>query len=717
MKCGRTLLLILAFLFSLSPVIAQKHYDNDSLTKVFTNKTLPDSSRLGAIYWLAWQTSFFDPDSALVLAGLELKLAQEKKSTRYEADAYNTMGVSCINKGDLKNALVYNLKALEIRKKGTDTKSLSASLNNIGIIYYQQGDYLRSLDYFQQSLKLKEKNGDMAGVAAAYSNIAKIYTKEGLDQKSLDYYLASLRIRDSLHDERGMENSYEGLASYYGNHNDNAKMKEYTMKAIFLDRKLNHKKSLANNLSNLGMTFERMNEPDSAQKYYYDALQLRLDINDSEGLGDSYNCIGDFLVSRKNYPEALRFCSKGLEIGNAIGFPEIQKDGCNCLTRAYDSIHDYKNALKYLRQSIIIEDSLGNLEKSKSISRKVFQYEYEKQKLADSLRVAKENEERDLENQHTVRQQKTYTIAGAVAFLLMVIIAIVLFRGYRQKQKNNEALEIKNKIITEQKQEVEMQKVIVDEKNKEVLDSITYAQRLQQAILPSEKTWHSYFPESFIFYRPKDIVAGDFYWVEKSGDRILFTAADCTGHGVPGALVSVVCSNALNRAVKEFGLTDPGKILDKVTQLVLETFEKSESEVSDGMDISLCCLDKKTNVLYWAGANNPLWVVSHKEGKENFIELKPDKQPIGQFDDRHPFNTQQVVLEKDSFICLFTDGFADQFGGPLGKKFKYKSLHELILRSSRLPSKEQLKLISKTFDDWKGELGQVDDVCVIGIKI
>jgi serine phosphatase RsbU (regulator of sigma subunit) len=216
-----------------------------------------------------------------------------------------------------------------------------------------------------------------------------------------------------------------------------------------------------------------------------------------------------------------------------------------------------------------------------------------------------------------------------------------------------------------------------------------------------------------VLYKPKDIVAGDFYWMEEINDCVLIAAADCTGHGVPGAMVSVVCSNALNRAVKEFHLSDTGAILDKVTDLVLETFEKSVSEVKDGMDISLVSINKLSKKIQWSGANNPLWYFDNGELKE----ITADKQPIGKTDNRKPFTAHTFVCKPNTTLYLFTDGYADQFGGPKGKKFKYKPLQELLSENHKKEPQSQQTILNTAFDNWKGELEQVDDVCIIGIKL
>ncbi|HTA83292.1 MAG TPA: SpoIIE family protein phosphatase [Bacteroidia bacterium] len=269
-------------------------------------------------------------------------------------------------------------------------------------------------------------------------------------------------------------------------------------------------------------------------------------------------------------------------------------------------------------------------------------------------------------------------------------------------------------IISERTAEVVKQKEVIEMKNKDITDSINYAKRIQEAILPTRERFKSVLPQSFILFKPKDIVSGDFYWMSEKNDIIFVAAGDCTGHGVPGAMVSVVCSNALNRAVKEFGIIEPGRILDKVRDLVIETFEKSEKEdIKDGMDISLCTINTRTKEIQWSGANNPLWYIKDNEIKE----ITADKQPIGNSDNPRPFTTHTIKLDKGDEIYLFTDGYADQFGGPKGKKFKYKQLEEKVLEGRSLDMNMQRNNLNITFENWKGNLEQIDDVLIIGIRV
>lgn len=276
----------------------------------------------------------------------------------------------------------------------------------------------------------------------------------------------------------------------------------------------------------------------------------------------------------------------------------------------------------------------------------------------------------------------------------------------------NENLEHK---VVERTKDLQLQKEIVEEKNKEIVDSINYAQRLQNAILPPMEKVKTALPQSFILFKPKDIVSGDFYWMTEKDGKVLIAAVDCTGHGVPGAMVSVVGANSLDRCVNEFGLTTPAEIMDKLTDLVVETFDThSGDEVKDGMDMSLCAIDVKKKTLTYAGANNPLWVVKHSTIE--LEEIKANKQPIGQFSHRQPFVNHEVKLDEGDCVYLFSDGYPDQFGGPKGKKLKYSTFKTMLVGLHERSMIEQKSALDTEFEKWKGDLEQIDDVCVIGVR-
>jgi serine phosphatase RsbU (regulator of sigma subunit) len=251
------------------------------------------------------------------------------------------------------------------------------------------------------------------------------------------------------------------------------------------------------------------------------------------------------------------------------------------------------------------------------------------------------------------------------------------------------------------------------EKNKEITDSINYAQKIQEAILPSLSLFKSRLPDSFVLYLPKDIVAGDFYFLEYFNKRLFLAVADCTGHGVPGAMLSVVCSNSLNRSVKEFGLPAPGPILDKTRDIVIENLTSSEREVQDGMDISFCVMESEHLNLEWSGANNPLWIVRNGE----LLEFKGDKQPVGRHHKTTAFTTHHIPLQSGDTFYLFTDGFQDQFGGEKEKKYSARRLKQKLRDIQSQTMEEQMTSLKEEFEQWRGYYEQIDDVCIIGVRV
>lgn len=294
---------------------------------------------------------------------------------------------------------------------------------------------------------------------------------------------------------------------------------------------------------------------------------------------------------------------------------------------------------------------------------------------------------------------------------ILISVAVILIIGAVLLVSLQSVLK-KDKIA---KKELVHSKLVIEEKQRELLESITYAKRIQEAILPPRRIVERFLPDSFTLYKPKDIVAGDFYWVEPSidGKKVLFAAADCTGHGVPGALVSVVCHNALNRAAREFKETDPGKLLDKAREIVIDTFEKSDEQVKDGMDIALCSLEG--NTLQYAGAHNPLWII--RKDSDSIEEIKACKQPIGDFHQLTPYQTHEVQLHSGDTLYIFSDGFVDQFGGLKGKKLKTANFKKFLLSIQQETMAAQRKTVNDFFENWRGDLEQLDDVCVLGVRV
>ncbi|MEW6469484.1 MAG: SpoIIE family protein phosphatase [Bacteroidota bacterium] len=343
-------------------------------------------------------------------------------------------------------------------------------------------------------------------------------------------------------------------------------------------------------------------------------------------------------------------------------------------------------------------DSVLSRERSRQIVEMSTKYETEKKEQENKL-LKSEGE-----------RQRVVNIAITSGLVLCAALAFFIFRGYRQKQKANRELGEKNVLI-------EQQKRVVEEKNKDITDSIRYAKRLQSAILKPENNLAMCFEENFVLFKPKDIVSGDFYWFEKFGKRSLVAAADCTGHGVPGAFMSIIGCNLLSQAVNEYAITQPAAILNSVNKGLSKVLQQRSDEpsVKDGMDIALCAFDPEKMTIEFAGAYNPLWIVRNGQ----VIELKADKFPVGAFVGKEVrlFTNQEVQVQKGDMVYMFSDGYADQFGGPQGKKFKYSRMRQMLTDNCKKPMKEQREVFNRVIEDWKDQLEQIDDILLIGVKI
>ncbi len=622
----------------------------------------------------------------------------------------------------------YCLKALKIQKdtNSVENKKIWARINdNIGISKAIRGNYEESINYFFNSLNVRVRIKDMEGVATSYNNIGNIYKATERKDDALKYYLKSYEIFKGLNDEKLLSMALNNIATIYAAQEKYDKALNYYRQAEAIKIKLNDTKGLIYSYNNYAVIYDLMNELDSALFYNEKAEKLLIKDENYDNLLSVMAVRAKIYTKQKKYDVAEELLLRCIDLA-------IEKNYPNRLMMAYGYFIDlciekenYKDAYKYSKLHTEVKDSLYNIQYEKEIANLNVKYESEQQKQQILLQ------------QEQLRKEKIIRYAVAIGALIIFLLASLIYARYRVKSKLNKKLNEKNEII--------------EKKNKEITDSIQYAKRIQSAILPPNKLVKEYLPESFILYKPKDIVAGDFYWMEHKNGKVLFAACDCTGHGVPGAMVSVICNNALNRSVREHGLTNPEEILNKTREIVVQEFEKSDEEVKDGMDIALCSLEfTRQNgfvglgnglevascELKYAGANNPLWIIrnchsepvegrttenifrlAQHDNKYELVEITANKQPIGKFDNPEPYTTHTFELQKGDSIYIFSDGYADQFGGEKGKKFKAKAFKNLLLNIQEKSMEEQRILIDETFENWKGNIDQVDDVCIIGVRV
>jgi serine phosphatase RsbU (regulator of sigma subunit) len=383
------------------------------------------------------------------------------------------------------------------------------------------------------------------------------------------------------------------------------------------------------------------------------------------------------------------------------------------LSELFRNQKKFKNAHEWLRLHAAYKDSVLNENTNKQILELEAKFENEKNARELALKNLL------LENSYQeIRQKKNNLILVFISLTVLFLgLSFFAFRQFYQKKKFNALLLKQNEEILQKSAELEQTKLI-EQKNKDVTDSIKYARHIQNGIMPPEDLLHATLGEHFILYLPKDIVSGDFYWIKSMPDQsVWFSVVDCTGHGVPGAFMSVLAHAAMNSVISKFNPSKPGIFLNFLSDTIKETFRHStfDSDIQDGMDLSLCQLDRKQMKLNFAGAKNPVVVVR----KGQLIEIRGDKQYLSGKSEQicTPFATHEVALEKGDWIYLFSDGYADQFGGPKGKKFKYSNLKNMLNENAGLSAYRQKEKLSSILHNWKGELEQIDDILVMGIKV
>ena len=577
------------------------------------------------------------------------------------------------------------------------------SLNILGTICIEAGKNEDGQSYLYQCLAIAEQMNDSLMMYNALSNLGSCYNTLKFYRKAIDHYNRGIDCNRTP----VTESYYHlNLGIIYYSLGDYDSSQYHNYKSIALADELEIPLNLANTKTTMAEVYYSQEKYDSSILYFSDALWIYEELNVLNRKANVQSRIGDVYYTIGDHKKSLEYCLKAKEVLKEVNSYSFNYDCYYCLYNNYKYLGQTQKALESHELLKAYGDSLELERNIDAMLDAQYQYDFEKKRIEDSLNVTNKEQIKQAKLEANIEQKETQQLYLYAGLILLSAIGILIFRGYRRKQKDNQ-------IIAEQKKEVENQRDIIEEKQEEIIDSINYAKRIQDAILPPDLNIQKHLPNSFIIYQPKDVVSGDFYWFEEKNGAIYIAAADCTGHGVPGAMVSVVCSNSLNRAVNEFDLQDPGKILDKTRELVIDTFSKNDSNVRDGMDIALCKIEK--NELSYAGAHNPLWII--RKGNSTIEETKATKQPVGLIENPVEFETHKFRIESGDTFYIFSDGFADQFGGPKGKKFKSSQFKTLISSIAGKNMEEQKSTLISEFEIWKGDFEQLDDVCVIGVRI
>ncbi len=667
-----------------------------------------------------------NPQEAQKIAQEEIK--NSKANTKEKVDGMNDLGNAYYYLDEYDEGLKILKQSALLAQDINYPKGTGESFVISGNIHFLTGQYAQAIQFYTDGLQAFKEIDYREGMAQCYNGIGTVQYEEEDYEKALDFFKTALKYGGTI----TKSDSYVNMARIFLKLEAYSESKMYAEKAYKIGLTTEDLYVQSYCLDILGEVHLNISKFELSKKYFLQSLDLKTQLEDGQGTARTKYFLG---VNYKNTGEidtAMIYLNEAYEEAEEIGANEELKSIFEELAKVYAIKKDYNKAFEFQTKYIQLSEGMDN----EKATKKIAELELAMTKKNQNEKLAAIEKER--ENRRKLN--RTIFISGIIVLVLLVLFSVSVYKRYRQKKSNQERLEAQNEVIQGQK--------------KEILDSIHYANRIQTAILPSTKLIDKYF-ENFILYKPKDIIGGDFYWMEESENQVFFAVADCTGHGIPGALVSVVCINALNRCIREFKLEKPADILNKTTELVIEQFQKNNQEIKDGMDISLITVQKlDRTTIQWAGAHNPFWLVrSVTEGNllannrvlepnisdngYNLFEIKADKQPIGSFIEAKDFTNWEIKLTKNDTIYLNTDGFADQFGGdtkhPGGKKLMAKNLKLKLLNIQHLPIHDSSEDLSNTniavetsgqkeqlnnlFENHKGEQAQVDDVCISGLRL
>jgi tetratricopeptide (TPR) repeat protein len=696
---------------------------------------------------------------------LALTFSRKNKIPKEEASALFYIGQSYRKKKDIKKAIEYYNLSLVVYEKLNDVEKIDKINYSLGFINNESGNYKEAIDYYEKALKYRLIKGNKDNIAILYNNIGNVLLKWGKYEdainnyinalktfekigaqdkmascynnigaayenltrginyqqnkvnydKSLEYLNKALKIWETLGVQQEIANSFNNIGNVYAKliyENICSKLgadwestfrtsdlqyisKEYTpvidyyRKSLSIREKNSDKQGIAISLSNLGKIYSKLRNYTQALAFLDRALVINKELNNQSEVSYTLWGIGRIFYMQKKYKEALVLLNEGLEIARSNNMGHI-KDIYLTMSDVYFASGSYKESLETYKHFVEIQDSLVNENNMKQIKEIDTKYDTEGKKLQIQL----------LDIQVEQRNKTIYFfIAGMLGVL---VITFLLIKQNKVRRKTNLELADKNSLITEQK--------------KEITDSIHYASRIQKAIMPDLELISHLLSDYFIYFKPRDIVSGDFYWTAEKNGKIIVAAADCTGHGVPGAFMSMLGLNMLNTIISESENLKVDEILNKLRSSIIQSLRQTgrEGENKDGMDLSLYILDPNELKLEFAGANNALFIVRNGE----LLETKADRMPIGIHVNSHkPFTAHTIQLQKNDMIYTFSDGYQDQFGGPENKKFMSAKFKKLLAGICNEPVQKQSEILHQTITDWMKDTYQIDDMLVIGVRV
>jgi serine phosphatase RsbU (regulator of sigma subunit) len=646
-----------------------------------------DSLKADILLDLGAQYMYKQPDSALMYFQEALLVSEEMDSPTYQAYSRRNIGIVKESQGYHDEALEEYFAALAIYEEAGNQQGIAQCYNSIAIVHYLQDSPELCMEYLTKSFEIKKELGDLSGMSNYYINMSALNNALGRYNEALEYTEKSLELFIELDDQNGLAAAYGNMGSIHYELRNYQNSLENHLKSVEIYQELNNKEGIAHSLSNVAGLYMLM--------------------ADSLAVIESQR--REYLRQAISY--GLRCYPLSVELDALV----VENYVANTLFLAYKALGDPVKSLEYAEIFMVTRDSLFNEEKTLAIEEMDTKYETEKKQQQIELQES-QIEARDAK----IQQQKTLRnalITGLLAFVL--IIALVIY-AYMQKKKDNKKITDQNNQILEANEELTVLNENISRQNREIMDSISYAQRIQSAMMPPEGYFNELLDEAFVFYKPRDIVSGDFFWIRQVNQYIVLAAADCTGHGVPGAFMSLLGISYLNEIVQRREITQASEVLNELRRQIKNSLRQhgQPDETKDGIDMALCAIDQKNRTMQYAGAFNPLYLIREEKGNAELIEFKADRMPLGYHHGKdRAFSNHEIKLEIGDTFYIFSDGFIDQKGGPDQKKFMSKKFKNLLLGIHDLPLFDQKNILEKTLTGWMGDQEQIDDILVVGVRV
>jgi len=685
-----------------------------------------------------------DYEKAITYYMKSLKINQDLNNLNGQGTIYNNIGgvYSKMGKDSLKK-VYYNL-ALEIHEKVGSKKEIAALCLNLGILKADEGNYNEAVAYFIKGLENFKSLNHNTGIIQSYHRLGELYSAEGNFKLALDYFANSLEISQQMNSKTYIAASYIRIADVYTMQSNNAEAFITYLKSLEIRKQTKEKSGIAESYLRIGNILQKLNtsqidsliefslelgsinenfklllidhhKDEALLEIYKKSIDISIDVGWAYGEGQVYLGLSDLYENKEEYDKSLLYAQKTFDLAKEINEISLIMSSSKLLYKKYKKKGNSELSLEMYELYNLLADSIGENEIKKALIKQEYKFEYEKKSIADSLRNEEDSKIQELKiakQELEIKQKKTqqnYLIGGLA---LIVIFSIVLWRKMQQTGKQNVKIEAQKEALESQMNIVQLQKNEIGKQHKQITDSIDYARNLQKSVLPSRLNVASVFPQNFIFFQPKDVVSGDFYWTATVGDLNFLVVADCTGHGVPGAFMTLVANNILNEIIKD-KVSTPLSIVQKLHKLIkLKVGGSEDAVVKDSLDIGLISYNRETNEVRFVGTHSGLYWVS--DGTLSVI--KGDRANIG-YDEKIEIQEHVIQVSSGDMLYMHTDGFPDQKGGPKGKKFYQKPIRNMLLDGHSLALDKQEAIVNKKFNDWKADKEQIDDVCLVGIRI